>query len=297
MATALSFVPLFANDRDRPVVESVQKIAAAPRDLLVTDAMRPRYRRFVSDVFGARARALGWKPASPERTKTRSSCATSLVPFVANEGDEPALVADAMRLAKAWLKDRAAVDPAPRLRGPRRGRAPRRHGALPGVSRRGEEGAPTGASGCASSARSASSAIRPSCPAALNVTLVGRVRRARVDRHPAGGGREPRDARRGVGVSEGELRPARRAASPRVTGALSGRSRRDSATRSTARTSRRSSGTRRRSTWAAPVTSRSRSSRSSSAPRFKAAQQESVNDFLSHYEPRPTIDLRPRPGM
>ena len=30
---------------------------------------------------------------------------------------------------------------------------------------------------------------------------------------------------------------------------------------------------------------------------FKAAQQESVSDFLAHYEPRPTIDLKPQPGM
>ena len=30
---------------------------------------------------------------------------------------------------------------------------------------------------------------------------------------------------------------------------------------------------------------------------FKSAQQESVSDFLSHYEPRPTIDARPQTGM
>ena len=29
---------------------------------------------------------------------------------------------------------------------------------------------------------------------------------------------------------------------------------------------------------------------------FKTAQQESVNDFLWHYEPRPTIDVRPPAG-
>jgi hypothetical protein len=30
---------------------------------------------------------------------------------------------------------------------------------------------------------------------------------------------------------------------------------------------------------------------------LKAAQQESVSDFLSHYEAKPTIDLRPQTGM
>jgi alanyl aminopeptidase len=30
---------------------------------------------------------------------------------------------------------------------------------------------------------------------------------------------------------------------------------------------------------------------------FKASQQESVNDFLTRYEPRPTLDLKPQSGM
>jgi alanyl aminopeptidase len=110
MAAALALVPVFASDPGRPVVESIQRIAAASRDLLVTDEMRPRYRRFVSDVFGARARSLGWKPKPGEDEDTQLM-RESIVPFVANEGDEPALVAEAARFAKAWLKDRGAVDP------------------------------------------------------------------------------------------------------------------------------------------------------------------------------------------
>jgi alanyl aminopeptidase len=110
IASALALVPYFANDPSRPVVEIVQRIASAPGDLLVTDGTRPRYRRFVSDVFGARARALGWarKAGDDEETQLLRPV---IVPFVANEGDEPALVADATRLSKAWLKDRSAVDP------------------------------------------------------------------------------------------------------------------------------------------------------------------------------------------
>ena len=110
MASALALVAAFASDPDRPVVEVVQRMAAAPSDYLVTDEMRPHYRGFVSDVFGARSTALGWtrKPGEDEDTQLLRQV---LVPFVANEGEEPALVADAMRLAKAWLKDRSAVDP------------------------------------------------------------------------------------------------------------------------------------------------------------------------------------------
>jgi alanyl aminopeptidase len=110
LAAALALVPAFASDRDRPVVEAIQRIAAMPRDLLVTDEMRPRYRRFVSDAFGARARSLGWKPRPGEDEDTQL-LREVLVPFVSNEGDEPALVADAIRLGQAWLKDRGKVDP------------------------------------------------------------------------------------------------------------------------------------------------------------------------------------------
>ena len=81
-----------------------------PIDLLVTDETRPPYRRFVNDVFGARAKALGWTRKAGEDDDTQL-VRRLLVPFVANEGDESSLVADAMRLSTAWLKDRGAVDP------------------------------------------------------------------------------------------------------------------------------------------------------------------------------------------
>ena len=109
-ASALAVVAPFVDDSERTVVEAVQRIAAAPGDFLVTDEMRPRYRRFVSDVFGPRAKALGWtgRPGESEDTQLLRE---RLVPFAANEGDEPVLVAEASRLAKEWLKDRRAIDP------------------------------------------------------------------------------------------------------------------------------------------------------------------------------------------
>lgn len=110
VAASLALVPFFASDPSRPVVEIVQRIAAVPIDLLVTDERRPAYRRFVSDVFGARAKAMGWTRKSGEDDDTQL-LRRLLVPFVADEGDDPALVADAMSLAKTWLKDRRAVDP------------------------------------------------------------------------------------------------------------------------------------------------------------------------------------------
>jgi alanyl aminopeptidase len=110
MATALALVPAFAGDPDRQVAEALVRIAASPRDLFVTDELRPNYRRFVADSFGARARALGFKsrPGEDEDTKLLRS---AVVGLVAEDADDPALVAGATSLARKWLTDRSAVEP------------------------------------------------------------------------------------------------------------------------------------------------------------------------------------------
>ena len=110
IASALALVPVFVNDPSRPVVEIARQIASVPINLLVTDGTRPRYQRFVSEAFGVRASALGWARRAGEDDETQL-LRPAIVPFAANEGDEPALVAQAMRLARSWLKDRSAVDP------------------------------------------------------------------------------------------------------------------------------------------------------------------------------------------
>jgi alanyl aminopeptidase len=109
MATALALVPAFAGDPDRQVVETMVRIAASPRDLFVTDELRPNYRRFVADTFGARARSLGFKskPGEDEDTKLLRS---AVVGLVAEDADEPALVAEATSLARKWLTDRSAIE-------------------------------------------------------------------------------------------------------------------------------------------------------------------------------------------
>ena len=294
MATALSFVPLFANDRDRPVVEAVQKIAAGARDLLVTDAMRPRYRRFVSEAFGARARALGWKPQPGEDEDTQLLRA-SLVPFVANEGDEMALVADAMRLAKAWLRNRAAVDP---LLASEVLDVAARHGDMElfqaylaearKVPDRRERMRLLGALGLFGDPTVV--------PAALNLTLSGEF-----------------DARESVVIlreefanrdTRGEAWAFLRANFDRIVARLP----RESPAHFPSLASGFSDAERRAEVEAF---FRDKSPKYMGGPRylaqsleqiqlraaFKAAQQESVSDFLAHYEPRPTIDLKPQPGM
>jgi hypothetical protein len=67
-----------------------------------------RYQRFVRTVFGARARGLGWasRPGDTEDTRLLRA---SLVGFVADAGQDPALLAGATQLAWAWLDDRTAA--------------------------------------------------------------------------------------------------------------------------------------------------------------------------------------------
>jgi alanyl aminopeptidase len=294
MATALSLVPAFANDRDRPVVESVQRIAAAPRDLLVTDAMRPRYRRFVSEVFGARARALGWK-AKPGEDEETQLLRETLVPFVANEGDEPALVADAMRMANAWVKDRGAVD------------AEMVTAVLDVAARHGDMELFQSFLAEARKATNRRERTRllsslglfrdPSVvPAALRVTLADAF-----------------DARESVVIlrevaSSRETRPEAWAFLKANFDRLTARLPRESPARFPSLAAGFSDGERRADVEAF---FRDKAPKYMGGPRYlaqaleqiqlraaqKSAQQESVNDFLSHYEPRPTIDLKPQTGL
>jgi alanyl aminopeptidase len=65
------------------------------------------YARFVRKLFGDRAKSLGWAAQPGEKQETRL-LRPALVPFVARY--EPALAAEARRLADGWLADRKGVD-------------------------------------------------------------------------------------------------------------------------------------------------------------------------------------------
>ena len=108
MAEALALVPRFGSASSRQTVNATLKIAADVRDHLVPADLRPNYARFVSKTFGARARALGFVAQSGDSEDTKL-LRTELVRFVATEGDEPELQAEAKRLALRWLDDHAAV--------------------------------------------------------------------------------------------------------------------------------------------------------------------------------------------
>jgi alanyl aminopeptidase len=106
---ALALAPRFANDPDRQIVQASIRIATDAGEEVLPETLRPSYARYVSKTFGKRARALGFtaKPGEDEDTKLLRA---SLVPWVAQDGDEPELQAEAKRLALAWLTNRSAVE-------------------------------------------------------------------------------------------------------------------------------------------------------------------------------------------
>ncbi len=109
MGEALALVPRFANDDSRAIVQATARIAADVKDEhLLPEDRRESYARFLSKTYGARARQLGFadKPGDDEETRLLRAY---LVPYLAREGAEPELQAEARRLALAWLDDRAAI--------------------------------------------------------------------------------------------------------------------------------------------------------------------------------------------
>ena len=107
-AQALEWVRAAGRSRDRHVVEAAIALATFVRDTLIGDAERAQFAAFVRQVFGERARALGYAPRRGESDDDQL-LRRSMIRFVAPE--DPALAADARRLAVSWIADRKAIDP------------------------------------------------------------------------------------------------------------------------------------------------------------------------------------------
>jgi alanyl aminopeptidase len=106
----LALVPSLAKDPSRHVIQNLVSMVTAVRDSRwISDSLRPAYTKLVRDSFGARARGLGWLPKKGDDEDTRI-LRNTIVPLVADHGEDPALIAEAKKLAAAWLRDRKAVD-------------------------------------------------------------------------------------------------------------------------------------------------------------------------------------------
>lgn len=107
---ALERVPALAREQNRQLVEVMGSFLNLLSNELVPAKLRPNRARFVQKLIGARARALGWKPAANESDDTRL-LRPNLVSLAATFGEDRKLVAEAKKLADKWLADRTAVAP------------------------------------------------------------------------------------------------------------------------------------------------------------------------------------------
>ena len=107
---ALRSAARFAGDPTRQVVATTIHIVSAIGFNMVPAEEKPNYERFVEKVYGSRAHELGWVPKLGE-TDDAQLLRPELVPFVANEGGDAVLWAEAVRLATRWLEDRSGIAP------------------------------------------------------------------------------------------------------------------------------------------------------------------------------------------
>jgi alanyl aminopeptidase len=108
LGTALGFAPSLARDPNREVISKTMRITTGLQDTLVEPALLPKYRQFLADVYGARARELGWTARAADSDDDRLLRPT-LADVLANQAEDPQAQAEAKRLTLAWFDDRKAV--------------------------------------------------------------------------------------------------------------------------------------------------------------------------------------------
>ena len=109
-AAALALVPHFANHQERQLTLAAVGVAGLVRRRTVPDELLPKVNEFIRQSFGARARELGWAPGTGEN-EDHQLLREELVPFVAQSGEEPTLVAQAQALSKTWIATHAGIAP------------------------------------------------------------------------------------------------------------------------------------------------------------------------------------------
>ncbi|HEV2424351.1 MAG TPA: M1 family metallopeptidase [Terriglobia bacterium] len=110
LGQALELAPGLASDPARQVVTKTMEITTGLQYNLVETGLLPRYRQYLAGVYGARARELGWESKAGESDDNRL-LRPSLENVMANDADDPEAIAEADKLALAWLSDHKAVQP------------------------------------------------------------------------------------------------------------------------------------------------------------------------------------------
>jgi alanyl aminopeptidase len=107
--TALGLVADLAKDTSRHLVSASVGIVAGSDDM-ISDKLRPKYEAFIRKLYQARAHELGWASKKGE-TADAKELRPELLALVAGDGKDPALIAEATKLAWKWFDDHKAVEP------------------------------------------------------------------------------------------------------------------------------------------------------------------------------------------
>jgi aminopeptidase N len=110
LGEALKLVPATASDSHRLILQAGAQLLFSVRAERLPEAERPRYRAWLRELYGPRARALGWTPRPGEGDDVKK-LRSMLLGLAAIGGQDPVLSQEAGRLARAWLADRESVSP------------------------------------------------------------------------------------------------------------------------------------------------------------------------------------------
>jgi cytosol alanyl aminopeptidase len=110
LGQALAIAPRLAHDPASQVVAKTMRVTTGFQDNLVSPDLLSQYHRYLEDLYGSRARALGWKDRPGESDDDRL-LRPLVMSTMANQAEDPEVIAQAKALALAWLDDRKAVDP------------------------------------------------------------------------------------------------------------------------------------------------------------------------------------------
>ncbi|MFP2931329.1 M1 family metallopeptidase [Pyxidicoccus sp. 3LG] len=110
LGEALRLVTSTSTDKNRLVVQRGARLLQLVNEDSLSPADRARYRTWVGKVYGPRARELGWEPKPGDSDEVKQT-RTRLLELATTQGEDPALVREGNRLARAYLKDRKSVHP------------------------------------------------------------------------------------------------------------------------------------------------------------------------------------------
>ena len=104
LGDALEILPLLLRDSDpRVVVHAANLLETAGRQ--IAEPLRDPYQRYVRRIVASALPSARWQTPTAE---TEDACRVrlTLLELLSNQGEDPVLIDEALRLAKAWLSDR-----------------------------------------------------------------------------------------------------------------------------------------------------------------------------------------------